>query len=144
MTDAVTFQAGPLPPMNGRVVDDGDVVDYDFDAAWRERRARAPRVRILGRVYELPRSVPAKLVLFAARAKKRGDSGNVDPDQLADMLGSLLGRRNLDALLDEGLDLDQLGDVMKFCMSRYGGEESGEGEAQAPAQGAMTPSTYSG
>lgn len=131
-----------LPPPTPAPVE--EQVDHDFDAAWAERRAKAPRVRVLGRVYRLPRSAPAKIILFMARNKDRPDQ-SLNPDELIEMLGCLLGGvDNVHDMLSNGLEMDELEDVMRYCLSSYksanaGAEAGGQGEAQAPATG-ITPS----
>jgi hypothetical protein len=73
------------------VPDDDVDVDYDFDEAWRERKAArvAPRIRILGKVYSLPHSLPAKLILFAVSARTTGRPADdqVTAEEAFDMLG---------------------------------------------------------
>lgn len=114
-------------------------VDYDFDAAWAEHTATAPRVRIFGEVYTLPASVPAKLVLFAAKAKKDGSTDrDVTPDEVLDMLSTLLGPSNLDRIMAAGIGIDQLGDVLQYCMRRYNKLGGMPGEAPAPEPGATS------
>ncbi|GGM76890.1 hypothetical protein GCM10012275_54470 [Longimycelium tulufanense] len=117
-------------------------VDYDFDAAWAARRRRRPRVRILGRMYALPASPPAKLILFAASAQRRNPDQTIDPDTVVELLGSVIGSENVTALLNEGLDLDQLADVLRYCMDRMK-NWANQGEAAAPNEGAATANTPS-
>lgn len=124
--------------------DDVEDIDYDFDAAWAERRRRGKRVRIRGQVYELPASVPAKVILFAAKAKKSGAGLNkaVSPEEIVDLLSSLLGVANMDRLMASGMDFDEMGDVMAYCMKSY--RQWGPGEDEAPTvtgpQPQITPS----
>jgi hypothetical protein len=98
-------------------------VDYDFDEAWRERKAArtAPRIRVLGKVYTLPASLPAKLILFAVTAKKHGRpaSDQVTAEEAFDMLSALLGEENLLDLLNRGLEMDDLPDLLGTCQQVY-------------------------
>ncbi|MEC3977906.1 hypothetical protein [Amycolatopsis sp. H20-H5] len=121
------------PPMPPPELED---VDHDFDAAWAERRRKGKRVRIRGNVYELPASVPAKVILFAAKAKRTGAdlAKQVDPVEIIDLLSSLLGTENIGQLLADGLDFDEMGDVMGYCMASYRTDVA-PGEEQAPAVG---------
>jgi hypothetical protein len=122
----------PLP------IEDDDV-DYDFDAEWAARGAVGPRVRIRKRVYQLPASPPAKLILWAAN-NNRASKKKTNLAEVVDLLGSLLGKDNVDQVLADGLEIDQLGDVIRFCMGRL--KEWRAGEAEAPEAGATgsTPS----
>jgi hypothetical protein len=105
------------------VPDDDVDVDYDFDEAWRERKAArvAPRIRILGKVYSLPHSLPAKLILFAVSARKTGRPADdqVTAEEAFDMLSSLLGEANLVDILNRGLEIDDLPDLLGKCQQVY-------------------------
>lgn len=98
-------------------------VDYDFDEAWRERKAArvAPKIRVLGKVYTLPHSLPAKLILFAVSAKKNGRpaTDQVSAEEAFDMLSALLGEENLVDLLNRGLEIDDLPDLLGTCQQVY-------------------------
>jgi len=119
------------------VQDDQLTVDYDFDEAWRERKAArvAPRIRILGKVYTLPHSLPAKLILFAVSAKKNGRSATeeVNAEEAFDMLSALLGEQNLVDILNRGLEIDDLPDVLGTCQQLYQNRQQNPGNGQAPA-----------
>ncbi|GAA0605607.1 hypothetical protein GCM10010174_22960 [Kutzneria viridogrisea] len=112
-----------------------EVVDYDFDEAWRERKAArvAPRIRLLGKVYTLPNSLPAKLILFAVSARRAGRvaSEEVNAEEAFDMLAALLGESNLRDLLDRGLEIDDLPDLLGTCQRVYQERQSGNGSAPA-------------
>lgn len=135
------------PPAAPEPVDEqvDEQVDYDFDQAWAERRAKAPRVRILRKVYILPSTPPAKIILFLSRNQAHPDR-EIRPDELLELLGTLLGGdANMQALLSDGLEMDQLSDVMQYCMNSYktakAQEAGGQGEAPAPTTGqGTTPS----
>jgi hypothetical protein len=120
---------------------DQEVVDYDFDEAWRERKAArvAPRIRVLGKVYELPHSLPAKLILFAVSARKQGRAADeeVNPEEAFDMLSALLGEENLIDILNRGLEMDDLPDLLGNCQQVYQRrQERPGGNGPAPAVGA--------
>jgi hypothetical protein len=123
-------------------------VDYDFDEAWRERKASrvAPRIRVLGKVYTLPHSLPAKLILFAVSARRNGRPAGdeVTAEESFDLLSALLGEANLRDLLDRGLEIDDLPDLLTTCQQVYqrrqerpGGNGSAAGAVRAMAN---TPS----
>lgn len=124
----------PLP------IEDDEDVDHDFDAEWAARGAVGPRVRIHKRVYQLPASPPAKLILWAS-SNTKASKKKVVPAEVIDLLATLIGGKDqVDQLLADGLEMDQLGDVIRFCMGRL--KEWRTGEAEAPAAGATesTPS----
>ncbi|MFB6722922.1 hypothetical protein ACFCV3_22275 [Kribbella sp. NPDC056345] len=122
---------------------DDQEVDYDFDEAWRERKAArvAPKIRILGKVYTLPHSLPAKLILFAVSAQKNGRSASdeVTAEEAFDMLSALLGEENLVDILNRGLEIDDLPDVLGTCQQVYKNRQAAPGNGVAPAKGATAP-----
>ncbi|GAA0638271.1 hypothetical protein GCM10010174_70160 [Kutzneria viridogrisea] len=111
-----------------------DVVDYDFDEAWRERKAaqKPPRIRLFGKVYTLPNSLPAKLILFAVKASRSGRPADsqVQIEEAYELLASLLGRTNLAEILDAGLEMADLPDVLERCQELY---KRRQGNPGAPA-----------
>ena len=122
-------------------------VDYDFAEAWRERKAArvAPRIRVLGKVYTLPPSLPAKLILFAvsARRKERAAEDLVTAEEAFDMLSALLGEANLLDILERGLEIDDLPDLLAQCQQVYQRRSEGNAVVPAGAPAGTTASTPS-
>jgi hypothetical protein len=119
---------------------DEEEVDYDFDVAWRERKAAEtpPKIRLNGVVYTLPNSLPALLILFGVNARKQGRAADskVTVDEAFDLLSALLGRDNLLAILRGGLLLDDLPDLLERCQNIYKMRQEREatrGNQPAPA-----------
>lgn len=117
----------------------------DFDAAWAEAQAASEpfTVTVLGGVYELPRSLPVKLVLFT---KKWRDT---EGDQLSlefviEHLGLLIGADEVQRWIDQGIEQAKLFEVYMTIVRRYriGTGGDAEGEAPPPATGA-SPATSS-
>lgn len=123
---------------------DDETVDYDFDEAWRERKAArvAPRIRVLGKVYTLPHSLPAKLILFAVAARKNGRAADdqVSADEAFDMLSALFGEENLVDILNRGLEMDDLPDLLANCQQVYQKRSAGNGLAPTAGATVSTPS----
>jgi hypothetical protein len=120
-------------------------VDFDFDAHWRARRARPKTIKVLGKRRELPRSVPAKVMLFAMRGERQAQR-KVRLEEVLDMLGSLLGQENLDEFLAGGLGLDELTDVLAYCMRQYNKTsraQVGTGSSGEAAAGSSKPGSSS-
>lgn len=114
--------------------DDGDDVDFDFDAHWRNVRAKPKTIKVLGRVYELPASVPAKVMLFAMR-NSHNPGRRVQLTEVMELLGMIVGQKALDQMLEDGIGFeDQLTDVLAYCMRRYN-ELGGRGGAGAGGPG---------
>lgn len=107
------------------------VTHRDFDRAW-ETRPR-PSAKILGEHVLLPPQVPASLVL---KLQQIADSG-ADPEQaadfdmLADLLACVFGRQRVDGWVEQGMDLEQMGDLFRWMMSAWDGDQ-GQDPQQAP------------
>lgn len=118
-------------------VDVEDEVDYDFDEAWAERKAaeKPPKIRVFGKVYRLPNSLPAKLILFAVNAKRSGRAADskIDPAEAYDLMASLIGKSNLGAIMDDGLEMDDMPDLLQRCQEIYNRRQAGPGNRTAPA-----------
>lgn len=135
------------------VVELEEPVDFDFDEAWAERRAaqKPPKIRLFGKVYSLPNSLPAKLILFAVQARRGGRAADsqVTADEAYDLLSALLREDNLISILNDGLEMDDLPDLLERCQNIYKARQSrkdtpgGNGQAPAVTTGAQTPSTGS-
>lgn len=116
----------------------------DFDAARKERQARREPLRptLFGREWELPATVPAETVLIVARmiADLRDDYGELDPDAIANMnlrddqliavAESAIPGDTLRAWFDKGLELEDLGDILRWAMTEW--DVSGEAKKVDP------------
>jgi len=125
---------------------------FDFDAEW-EAKAEAPlHIKVKGRFYKLAPELPALAILNAVKMQKKGVH-NITVDELLDTIGMMTGGRpNAQQMLDDGIGVRQLYDVMNKTMKlvREGlpaemrEQLDDQGEPQAPAQpGASTSSTAS-
>lgn len=115
---------------------DLDDVDVDFDDDWAEEDAKAKprRIKVFGEIVEIPRVMPALLVLFAYKARTGGDDTkrDVKPDEIVRMVGVLVGQDRAKGYLDRGIGFERLTDLLFRTMKLYK-QTASEGEAQAPA-----------
>lgn len=96
----------------------------DFDAAWSESTSAPLSVKVFGTTYILPAKLPAKVVIVIARAKVgRANNEDVPLEMVMEMLEPFFGAKTLDTWLEQGIDIDQLGDVFKWSMEVYGGSD---------------------
>lgn len=83
----------------------------DFDEFFAEEQATEPRfgavLRLYGREYVLPTSLPLLFTLQMERVKHSSD-----PDDIRRLLSSLFGPRALDEWAENGMQDDQLGIVL--------------------------------
>ncbi|MET9429804.1 hypothetical protein [Streptomyces sp. NPDC003036] len=85
----------------------GDVADFDaFFSEQAEQRTGVP-LKLYGREYTLPTSLP---LLFTLQMERLKDSA--DPDDIRKMLASLFGPDALDAWAEHGMTDRQLGVVL--------------------------------
>lgn len=114
-----------------------DVVDVDFDDDWAEEDARAKprRIKVFGEIVEIPRVMPALLVLFAYKARTGGDDTKRDmkPDEIVRMVGVLVGQDRARSYIDRGIGFERLVDMLVRIQKLYKQQRDSEGEAQAPA-----------
>lgn len=122
-------QVVPRPPQRREVpVEDGVA---DFDALWAEHRAKAPKIKVFGKVYELSPTMPAQVIVFYERHHATPEH-KFGPDQILEMLGALIGEENLRELMAKGLGMEEFQDLLRYCMRAYRiGEDEGEAEAGA-------------
>lgn len=122
---------------------------FDFDAEWAAQSRPAVPIKVKGRFYTLADELPARAILNAVNMQKRGVK-NAKLDELLDTIGMLVGgRANAEQMMDDGIGITQLYDVMNKAMKlvRDGlpaeiREQLPEGQAPAPT-GASTSSTAS-
>jgi hypothetical protein len=95
----------------------------------------------MGKIYTLPATMPAKLVLFVYRVKSGDDNAKRDVGitEIKNMVGVLIGSDGVEEIIERGIGIDRLGDVLQRCMAIYrkrnnkNAAEDDQGEASAPA-----------
>lgn len=112
----------------------GDALFRDFDQAWAEQARDAPAFKAFGRHFTLPKSPPVKLTLQAMRAAQQGGlDQQASPEAVLDMAALLVGRDTVKELVDAGLTMEQLGDVIRFAHDAYRQQQDdGDGDADDP------------
>lgn len=103
-------------------------IDHDFDAAWAERNPK--RIKVRGRVYTLPAERPAKVIILLAREEvSRTRTGKRDIKLLEEILRVMLTPDGYQQMLDDGVSIEQLADIVTYCMRAYNTEGDSTGEA---------------
>lgn len=112
-----------------------EVIDFD---AWREERKieateapEAPQIKVGGKTYSLPPTIPATVALDVVRFKRaKGDDATVPANMLINIGESLFGEEEFQAILKENkLDLDQLGQLLMMAFRAY---DPSEGDDTVP------------
>ena len=93
----------------------------DFDAFWSEKEDEPIRFRALGREYELPPSPRASLILeLKGLRESKGMDAEVPEEQVVTLLEHLLGEEDVQELIDSGLTIQQLEDLLQWIGQQYG------------------------
>ena len=107
----------------------------DFDAALSESAGEKVKFKIAGSEYELPGQLPARVVL--TQMKLMDSTGAMDANSLPLWLESLVGKDNLDKMLDAGATWPQLDELLQFLLDAY--NISDEEDAEVDAEGEADP-----
>jgi len=109
----------------------------DFDAALAESQREPVVVRYLGRDWELYPALPAKPVLRLLRLQAEGHGGDeLSQTEMVRFMSEMVPSEVLDAWLDAGMSVDEMGRLLRAVLDVYRGEEGDEpGEAPGPETG---------
>ncbi len=113
----------------------------DFDEALKADKNNILQIKVAGKEYELPATLPARTVLTQMRFA--GESGDTVPmDALPEWIASLVGQENFDQMLEDGMTWNQMNELLVYLLESYGlnaqaGEtvaevEDEEGDEEAP------------
>jgi bifunctional pyridoxal-dependent enzyme with beta-cystathionase and maltose regulon repressor activities len=107
----------------------------DFDAAIAEAAEEKITFKLAGKTFELPGQLPARVVLTQMRFMDA--DGEMAANTLPEWLESLVGKSNLDEMLDEGATWPQLDELLQFLLEEYG--LAGDQEIEAETEGDADP-----
>lgn len=103
----------------------------DFDAAWAELKEQpAATFTVKGKIFTLPPEVPAGAILEAMAMSDKNSA--VAGSSVRKMLSSLLGDEQFDALLQTGISLPKLEDILSWALAQYQGQEPEPLEKKEP------------
>lgn len=117
----------------------------DFDAALAESEEQPVVVRYKGRDWELYPALPAKPVLRLLRLQAEGHGGDeLSQTEMVRFMSEMVPAEVLDAWLDAGMSVDEMGRLLRAVLDVYRGEEGDEpGESPGPKSG-PAPSSSTG
>jgi len=105
----------------------------DFDAWEAERKQEPLRFRFHGQEFDLPPSLPAIIPIRAMRLQKQvGADGDVPEGELMELALSLFGEEQLERLLETGVGMDTLGEIVQWAVAEYGAGAAEQGNAPGP------------
>lgn len=110
----------------------------DFDAAITEADKKPIKFKMAGSEYELPSQLPARVVLTQMRYMD--ESGGMATNSLPEWLESLVGKENLQSMLDDGATWNQLDELLQWLLNEYGiGGDEDEVEMDIAEEGSDDP-----
>jgi hypothetical protein len=125
------------------IADEEDDRFADFDAAFAESDIKPLRLKLYGKVWELPGVAPAAGVLAAARliAGER-TTEDLSKAETLTLAVKIFPDEILDQWLAKGISTPELGDMIAWALSKYmASDGGGSGEAPAPSTGASSSSS---
>jgi len=112
----------------------------DFDAALAEATEQPVVVRYLGRDWELYASMPARPVFRILRLQAEGrDQHDLSQREQLDFLRQMVPAEVLEAWIEGGITLAQMGRLLASVVAAY--RDADTGEASGPAEGPSMPSS---
>ena len=104
----------------------------DFDEAIEADKKEKLQIKVAGKQYELPSTLPARTVLTQMRYA--GESGDTVPmNMVPEWIASLVGQENFDSMLDDGMTWNQMNELLVYLLEAYGLQGAAEelaGEAE--------------
>lgn len=92
----------------------------DFDKFFEEKGKEKVILRLLGKEWILPSSLPAPLMLKIIRNRNEEET---NPELIFDMVKDLFGTKQYAQLMELGVDMDQISAVIEWVMEIYNGTE---------------------
>lgn len=113
----------------------------DFDEALKADKQEKLQIKVAGKQYDLPATLPARTVLTQMRFA--GESGDTVPmNMIPEWIASLVGQDNFDQMLEDGMTWNQMNELLVYLLEAYGlqgaadelaGEaEDEQGDEEAP------------
>lgn len=100
----------------------------DFDEALEADKKEELQIKVAGKTYKLPATLPARAVLQQMRIAE--DGAEVPFEAVPQWIASLVGQDKLDEMLQNGMSWEQMNDLLNWLMEAYGlalPQESAEG-----------------
>jgi len=94
----------------------------DFDEAYKADKKEKLQIKVAGKTYDLPATLPARTVL--AQMRYAGEEA-VPIDMIPEWIASLVGQDNFDQMLEDGITWDQMNDLLTYLLQEYGLQVAG-------------------
>ena len=107
----------------------------DFDEALNADKQEKLQLKVAGKTYELPATLPARAVL-AKISMAEGEELTLA--SIADWIKSIVGEESFQQMLDDGVAWDQMNSMLEWMLEAYGltaGETEEEAETTVDGDG---------
>jgi len=102
----------------------------DFDEFFSEQeKVDDIKIRLFGKDYYCPGTLPAEVVLKTQSLLKRHDKVMAESDQL-EIAMLMIGQNNVEEWCEKGLSMDQLGDIIEWVANQHNQYRTSNGKAQ--------------
>jgi hypothetical protein len=109
----------------------------DFDAARAERKKEPLIVKLFGKKWELPPSLPADIPVEISRLHaSAGPGAEIDNGIILSLMSCVVPNDIMKAWCEAGLDSEDYGSLLIMIIKEYMGTSDSQGEAKAPKKGA--------
>lgn len=89
----------------------------DFDAFFKEKEQVKLSFKMFDKIYLMPSSMPAKLMMQVLRGQKEN---NIEGQVVIDICENLLGKEQLEELVNKGMTVEQMEGIISWASEQYG------------------------
>jgi len=90
----------------------------DFDEALAADKKEELQIKVAGKTYKMPATLPARAVLQQMRIADENET--VPFEAVPQWIASLIGQDKLDQMLADGMSWEQMNDLLNWLMEAYG------------------------
>ncbi len=114
----------------------------DFDKFFQEVKKEPIVIKVFGEYYNLPAEMPASIMLETAKLQKSLEEDEQVPvDKTFEIAESYFGKEQFEKLIKTGISVNQLGAVIEYVSTLYGGIELKDEEIMDKLKKGLTPQT---
>ena len=89
----------------------------DFDEALKADKKEELQIKVCGKEYTLPATLPARTVLAQIQYASQE---TVPLEVMPEWIASLVGKDNFNQMLDDGISWDQMNELLVYLLEFYG------------------------
>lgn len=102
----------------------------NFDDSWTKKSKKPIELQAYGEKFKLPAELPAKFAIKINRLmlEDRKDE-ELKNQEMLDLVTTLFAKDDLERLLESGISINELGEIVQWACDQYGLQET-EGEGK--------------